>query len=131
MESKQVTIDCNIGQSEVYYSAEDEEISTNPADIISDLKDRNPRKRAFEKALEDKLIKFYNNAKDNVLEPLPFLLANWTYKIYPFFERDHSLGQSGFQAHPEKLNAQVLFHSIFLLFQLFSKTETCCSSFCL
>jgi hypothetical protein len=122
MESKQVTIDCNIGQSDGYCSADDEEISTNPADIIADLKDRNPRKRAFEKALEDKVIKFYNNAKANVLEPLRFLLTNWTFKIYPFFERDHALGQSGFQAHAEKLNAQVLFHSIFLLFQLLSKT---------
>ncbi len=48
---KTVTIDCNIGQYDGYCSADDEEISTDPADIIADLKDRNPRKKAFEKSI--------------------------------------------------------------------------------
>ncbi len=83
-------------------AVDDEEVSTNPLDILSDSTNSNSVKFAYGKAIQDEVIKFFNmnNPEDNALESLPFYPFDWFYEIYPFFEKDSALGQSGFQTVP-------------------------------
>ena len=74
-------------------AVDDEEVSKNPLDIDGDA----TIKHAYGKAIQEEVVRFYNlyNPKDNVLQPQPFLLYGHIYQIYPFFESDLALGQSG------------------------------------
>lgn len=83
-------------------AVDDEEVSINPLDILSNSTNSNSVKFAYGKAIQDEVIKFYNmnNPEDNALEPLPFYPVDLFYEIYPFFEKDSALGQSGYQTVP-------------------------------
>ncbi len=83
-------------------AVDDEEASLNPLDISADHTNVNTVKFAYGKAIQDEVVRFYNlnNPEDNALEPLPFYPFDWFYEIYPLFEEDSALGQSGFQTDP-------------------------------
>ncbi len=72
-------------------AVDNEEVSTNPIDVIADRTNTNSVKSAFGKAIQDEVGEFYNmnDREDNVLQI-----------FYPFSESDHALGQSGFQTSP-------------------------------
>jgi hypothetical protein len=74
-------------------AVDDEEVSKNPLDIDGDA----TIKHAYGKAIQEEVVRFYNlyNPKDNVLQQQPFLQYGYYYQIYPFFENDLALGQSG------------------------------------
>ena len=74
-------------------AVDDEEVSKNPLDIDGDA----TIKRAYGKAIQEEVVRFYNlyNPQDNVLQQQPFLQDGYIYQIYPFFENDLALGQSG------------------------------------
>jgi hypothetical protein len=74
-------------------AVDDEEVSKNPLDIDGD----SAIKHAYGKAIQDEVVRFYNlyNPEDNVLQPQPFQQDGYIYQIYPFFENDLALGQSG------------------------------------
>jgi hypothetical protein len=84
---------------------DDEEVSKNPQDILRDPTNENTVKSAYGEAIEGEVIKFYNlvNTEDNILQPLPFYESisfypiNLFYQVYPAFENDNALGQSGEQ----------------------------------
>jgi hypothetical protein len=74
-------------------AVDDEEVSKNPLDIDGD----SAIKHAYGKAIQDEVVRFYNlyNPEDNMLQPQPFQQDGYIYQIYPFFENDLALGQSG------------------------------------
>lgn len=91
---------------------DDEEVSKNPQDILTDLTNENTVKYAYGDVIEGQVTKFYNlfDSEDNVLQPLPFYQyssfypINLIYQIYPFFENDNALGQKGEQQGIDKLS---------------------------
>jgi pimeloyl-ACP methyl ester carboxylesterase len=74
-------------------AVDNEEVSKNSLDIDGDT----TIKQAYGKAIEEEVVNFYNlyNTKDNVLQRQPFSQYGYIYQIYPFFEDDEALGQSG------------------------------------
>ncbi|WP_148685665.1 DUF726 domain-containing protein [Candidatus Nitrosocosmicus hydrocola] len=82
-------------------AVDDEEVSMNPQDIVSDQTNWGTAKADYGRAIEDNVDRFYNlfNAEDKVLAPNP---ANpfSPYQIYPSFEGDLALGQNGSQLFP-------------------------------
>ena len=80
-------------------AVDDEEVSTNPIDIRNDLTNFGTPKSDYGQAIEAVVINFTNSfsSKDNTLEPNP------EKPIYPFFETDLALGQSGYQKIPYKI----------------------------
>jgi pimeloyl-ACP methyl ester carboxylesterase len=81
-------------------AVDDEEVSTNPGDILIDPTNFGTPKSAYGQAIEAVVTNFTNffSSKDNTLEP------NLEKPIYPFFETDLALGQSGYQKIPYKIN---------------------------
>ena len=77
-------------------AVDDEEVSTNPIDILTDLTNLGTPKSDYGQAIEAVVTNFTNyfSSKDNTLEPNP------EKPIYPFFETDLALGQSGYQKIP-------------------------------
>jgi hypothetical protein len=77
-------------------AVDDEEVSTNPQDILIDMTNLGTPKSDYGQAIEAVVINFTNSfsSKDNTLEPNP------EKPIYPFFETDLALGQSGYQKVP-------------------------------
>jgi pimeloyl-ACP methyl ester carboxylesterase len=80
-------------------AVDDEEVSTNPDDILIDPTNFGTPKSAYGQAIEAVVTNFTNffSSKDNTLEP------NLEKPIYPFFETDLALGQSGYQKIPYKI----------------------------
>ena len=69
---------------------------TNPQDILIDMTNLGTPKSDYGQAIEAVVTNFTNSfsSKDNTLEPNP------EKPIYPFFETDLALGQSGYQKVP-------------------------------
>jgi pimeloyl-ACP methyl ester carboxylesterase len=80
-------------------AVDDEEVSTNPDDILIDPTNFGTPKSAYGQAIQAVVTNFTNffSSKDNTLEP------NLEKPIYPFFETDLALGQSGYQKIPYKI----------------------------
>ena len=84
-------------------AVDNEEVSKNPKDILSDYTNWGSVKSDYGEAIEEEVIRFYNlyNPKDKVLGPNstnPFS----PYQIYPSFEGDLAPGQNGSQTPPDK-----------------------------
>jgi hypothetical protein len=82
-------------------AVDNEEVSMNPQDIVSDQTNWGTVKSDYGRAIQDNVIKFYNlvNPEDQVLAPVvtnPFS----PYQIYPSFEGDLAIGQNGSQMFP-------------------------------
>ena len=76
-------------------AVDNEEVSMDPRDISDDKTNWGSPKSDYGEAIQEEVVDFYNlySAKDNVLEPYP---APY-FGIYPSFEGDQALGQSGKQ----------------------------------
>jgi predicted alpha/beta hydrolase family esterase len=76
-------------------AVDNEEVSMDPRDISDDKTNWGSPKSDYGEAIHEEVVDFYNlySPKDNVLEPLdaPY------FGIYPSFEGDQALGQSGKQ----------------------------------
>jgi len=72
-------------------TVDDEEVTMNPGDILVDQTNWGSPKSDYGGAIQEEVVRFYNlyNPKDNVFE-----------LIYPLFEGDIALGQSGYQKLP-------------------------------
>src|SRR4029453_16501527 len=77
-------------------AVDDEEITTNPRDMLDDGTNWGSPKSDYGKAIQDEVARIYNlyNPKDNVLE-----------QIYPLFEGDFALGRSGHQVLPYEISS--------------------------
>ena len=75
-------------------AVDNEEVTMNPGDILVDKTNRGSPKSDYGGAIQEEVVRFYNlyNPKDNVFE-----------FIYPLFEGDFALGQSGYQKLPYPL----------------------------
>lgn len=83
-------------------AVDNEEISKNPYDILSDYTNWGTAKSDYGEAIEDEVVKFYNlyNSKDKVLTPNSINPYS-PYQVYPSFEGDLALGQNGSQTVPK------------------------------
>jgi pimeloyl-ACP methyl ester carboxylesterase len=83
-------------------AVDDEEVSKDNLDIVSDPMNAYSVKAAYGQPIEDEVNKFYNlrSSEDNLLELYPFRPFDFAYKIYPIFEGDQALGQAGYQKIP-------------------------------
>ena len=74
---------------------DNEEVSKNPKDVLDDRTNWGSPKSDYGEAIEEEVVHFYTlyNPEDNVLEPN----LNYSLQIYPSFEGDLALGQSGYQ----------------------------------
>jgi hypothetical protein len=79
-------------------AVDDEEVSMYPTDVLNDPTNWGSPKSDYGMAIEDEVIKFENlfSTKDNTLEP-NFSNPFYPFQIYPSFEADRALGQSGYQ----------------------------------
>jgi hypothetical protein len=80
-------------------AVDNEEVSKNPKDILDDKTNWGSPKSDYGEAIQEEVAQFYNlyNPMDNVLEPN----LNYSLQIYPSFEGDMALGQSGYQTLPK------------------------------
>ena len=83
-------------------AVDNEEVSKDPQDILSDQTNWGTVKSDYGEAIEKVVVKFYNlyNPQDKVLGPNslnPFS----PFQIYPSFEGDLALGQNGSQTFPK------------------------------
>jgi hypothetical protein len=76
-------------------AVDNEEVSMSPRDISDDKTNWGTPKSDYGEAIQEEVVDFYNlySPKDNALEPYP---APY-FGIYPSFEGDQALGQSGKQ----------------------------------
>jgi pimeloyl-ACP methyl ester carboxylesterase len=76
-------------------AVDDEEVTTNPRDILEDKTNWGSPKSDYGGAIQEEVVRFYNlyNPKDNVFE-----------QIYPLFEGDFALGQRGHQVLPYQIS---------------------------
>jgi hypothetical protein len=81
-------------------AVDNEEVSKHPRDILDDKTNWGTAKSDYGEAIENEVGKFYNlfNPRDNALKPN----LNPALQVYPKFEGDLALGQSGYQISPEK-----------------------------
>jgi hypothetical protein len=84
-------------------AVDDEEVSNRSEFILIDQTNWGSAKSDYGQAIQEEVINFYNlfSSKDNMLEPLPDLPS---LPIYPTFESDLALGQSGYQKFPDQYN---------------------------
>ena len=84
-------------------AVDNEEVSIYPGDILNDPTNWGSPKSDYGKSIQEEVIEFDNlfNTKDNMLEPN---LTNPFNQIYPYFEADWALGQSGYQKVPYDIN---------------------------
>lgn len=82
-------------------AVDDEEVSINPQDILIDQTNWGTPKSDYGQAIEAEVIIFTNSfsSKDNMLEP-NLVKPYYPYQVYPSFETDRALGQSGYQKIP-------------------------------
>jgi pimeloyl-ACP methyl ester carboxylesterase len=78
-------------------AVDNEEVSMNPRDILDDRTNWGSPKSGYGEAIQEEVVRFYNfySPEDNVLEPHEN--GNPALQIYPTFEGDLALGQSGNQ----------------------------------
>jgi hypothetical protein len=83
-------------------AVDNEEVSKNPNNILSDQTNWGTSKSDYGEAIEDEVIKFYNlyNPNDQVLRPNSVNPYS-PYQVYPSFEGDLALGQNGSQTAPK------------------------------
>jgi len=86
-------------------AVDDEEVSTNPQDILIDQTNWGTPKSDYGQAIEAVVTNFTNSfsSKDNMLEPNPEK-SYYPFQVYPSFETDRALGQSGYQRVPYDIN---------------------------
>jgi hypothetical protein len=86
-------------------TVDDEEVSINPQDILIDQTNWGTPKLDYGQAIESEVTSFANSfsSKDNMLEPNP-KKPYYPFQIYPSFETDRALGQSGYQKVPYDIN---------------------------
>jgi pimeloyl-ACP methyl ester carboxylesterase len=86
-------------------AVDDEEVSTNPQDILIDLTNLGTPKSDYGQAIEAVVMNFTNSfsTKDNTLEPNPEK-PFFPFQVYPSFDTDLALGQSGYQKVPYDIN---------------------------
>jgi Alpha/beta hydrolase of unknown function (DUF900) len=83
-------------------AVDNEEVSNNGRDITLDASNWGTVKSVpYGQAVQEEVLKFYNlyNSEDNIFEPnaiYPFV----PFQIYPSYEGDWALGQSGYQTVP-------------------------------
>jgi pimeloyl-ACP methyl ester carboxylesterase len=84
-------------------AVDNEEVSIYPGDILNDPTNWGSPKSDYGKAIQEEVIEFDNlfSTRDNMLEPN---LTNPFNQIYPYFEADWALGQSGYQKVPYDMN---------------------------
>jgi pimeloyl-ACP methyl ester carboxylesterase len=83
-------------------AVDNEEVSKNQQDIINDATNWDTIKTtAYGQAIQEEVVKFYNlyNPKDSILKPNP-IYPFYPFQIYPSYEGDWALGQSGYQTFP-------------------------------
>ena len=87
---------------------DDEEVSTNPQDILIDQTNWGTPKSDYGQAIETEVTNFTNSfsSKDNLLEPIPENPYP-PFQIYPSFEADKALGQSGYQKNSVHSNIYI------------------------
>lgn len=87
-------------------TVDDEEVSTNPVDILIDPTNLGTPKSAYGQAIEAVVTNFTNSfsSKDNMLEPNPEK-PFYPFQVYPSFETDLALGQNGYQKIPYDIKA--------------------------
>lgn len=80
-------------------AVDDEEVSIDPKHVVDDKTNWGSPKSDYGEAIQEEVVHFYNlyNPNDNVLEPN----VNYSRQIYPTFEGDLALGQSGYQTLPK------------------------------
>jgi hypothetical protein len=83
-------------------AVDDEEVSKNLQDVISDRTNNVTLKFAYGNSIEDEVKRFYNmyDSQDNALQPHPFAPFDKNYGIYPIAENDNALGQVPYQMLP-------------------------------
>lgn len=81
---------------------DDEEVSINPQDILIDQTNWGTLKSDYGHAIETEVTNFTNSfsSEDYMLEPIPEKPYP-PFQIYPSFEADKALGQSGYQKNPD------------------------------
>jgi Alpha/beta hydrolase of unknown function (DUF900) len=86
-------------------AVDDEEVSMYPIDILNDPTNWGSPKSDYGKAIQEEVVEFDNlfSTKDDVLEPDP-TNPFFPFQIYPSFEADRALGQSGYQKIPYNIN---------------------------
>ena len=86
-------------------AVDDEEVSTNPQDILIDQTNWGTPKSDYGHAIEAVVTNFTNSfsSKDNLLEPNPEK-PYYPFQIYPSFETDRALGQNGYQKIPYNIS---------------------------
>jgi hypothetical protein len=86
-------------------AVDDEEVSIYPVDILNDPTNWGSPKSNYGKAIQEEVVEFDNlfSARDDVLEPNP-TNPFFPSQIYPSFEADRALGQSGYQKIPYDIN---------------------------
>jgi len=79
-------------------AVDNEEVTMNPGDILVDKTNWGSPKSDYGGVIQEEVRHFYNlySSKDNVLEPN----SNPALQVYPSFESDFALGQSGYQKLP-------------------------------
>ena len=87
-------------------AVDNEEVSTNPADILKDQTNWGTPKSDYGRAMEAEVTNFYNlfNPFDKVLAADP-IHPYVPYQIYSSFETDWALGENGYQKLPENISA--------------------------
>jgi hypothetical protein len=77
---------------------DNEEVTTNPKDILEDKTNWSSSKSDYGQTIDEEVSSFSNlySSQDSILEPK----SNPALQIYPTFEGDLALGQSGKQMFP-------------------------------
>ena len=75
-------------------AVDDEEVSTDPADITADSTTADSEKAAFGNAIQNETTRFYN-----LYDPEDKALGRIIY--YPHYENDNALGLNGYQVNPK------------------------------
>ncbi len=83
-------------------AVDDEEVSNTAQDVLIDQTNWGTPKSDYGHAIETEVKNFTNSfsSKDNLLEPNPEKPYP-PFQIYPSFETDRALGQSGYQKNPD------------------------------
>ena len=83
-------------------AVDNEEVSKNQQDIVNDATNLDTVKTiAYGQAIQEEVVQFYNlyNPEDSIFKPNP-IYPFFPFQIYPSYEGDWALGQSGYQVVP-------------------------------
>jgi pimeloyl-ACP methyl ester carboxylesterase len=84
---------------------DDEEVTKNPKYILNDFTNWGTVKSDYGNAIEEEVVNFYNlfSPEDNLFEPSKIP----AFEVYPSFEGDSALGNSGYQIYPWNINSSL------------------------